>query len=540
MYKLKKILAVLLAALMLFAVSCTKSNENEVVNPSDNGSNITENNSYEPTVRPDGSITLKPQESVTDTEKDDEKNHIDKNDDGKCDNCNESVLVYINFFAVNDLHGKLTDSGSQPGVDELSTYFKNAYKTEQNVVVLSSGDMWQGTAESGLTNGKIMTEWMNYIGFEAMTVGNHEYDWGSDDIEENAKIADFPILAINIYSRDDNERVDYCEASVLIERDGVKIGIIGAVGNVYSSIASDMTKDVYFKTGDALTKLIKAESEKLRSQGADVIVYSIHDGYGNSDKGMIADSQLAPYYDISLSAGGYVDVVFEGHSHKNYSLKDSYGVYHVQGGGENSGVSHVKLAVNTVNDNNHVTSTEFVQNTLYRYYDSDPIVETLLKKYEKELAITKNVLGKNSKLLKSYEICNLVAKLYFETGTKKWGDKYNITLGGGYLNTRSPYELPAGDVTYSALYSLLTFDNELVLCSVKGSDLKEKFFNNKKYYIYSKNTVSDIKDNETYYIIVDSYTSTYKPNKLTEIERFGEDIYARDLLAEYIKQGKLN
>ena len=252
---------------------------------------------------------------------------------------------------------------------------------------------------------------------------------------------------------------------------------------------------------------------------------------------------MSSYYDISLSSGGYVDIVFEGHTHQNYTLKDSYGVYHIQGGGENEGISHIEFAVNTANDDKRVTETEYLQSTIYRYYDADTIVDTLLKKYDKELAITKKVLGKNPSYKNSTYIGNLVAQLYYEKGVEKWGKKYDIVLGGGQINMRSPYNLQAGDVTYSMLYSLLTFDNELVLCSIKGVDLEKRFFKNSGYRIYYSSYGQGIKNNidpnKTYYIVTDTWSSPYAPNNLTEIERLGPDVYARDLLADYILAGRL-
>ena len=111
---------------------------------------------------------------------------------------------------------------------------------------------------------------------------------------------------------------------------------------------------------------------------------------------------------------------------------------------------------------------------------------------------------------------------------------------------RSPYYLYRGTLTYSDVYSVLPFDNQLVLCSIKGYDLYYKFFNtnNSNYYIYYGDYGESIKDsidfNATYYIITDSYTSTYAYNKLTEIERYPADTFARDLLAKYIENGGFN
>ena len=136
----------------------------------------------------------------------------------------------------------------------------------------------------------------------------------------------------------------------------------------------------------------------------------------------------------------------------------------------------------------------------------------------------------------------LVADLYLQKGREIWGDEYDIVLGGGFVSIRSPYNLAAGEVRYSDLQSLFPFDNNLVLCSIKGSDLRRRFIetSNSDYFCsYDPSLVSKIKDYETYYIIVDSYSSSYAPNRLTEIARLGEDIFARDLVAEYVKQGGL-
>ena len=118
--------------------------------------------------------------------------HTDANKDEICDSCEESVVVVVDFYAINDLHGKFCDTDTQPGVDELATYLRQAEETDDYVVLLSTGDMWQGSAESNLTGGILMTEWMNEMGFAAMTLGNHEYDWGSAAIRENLAVAEFP------------------------------------------------------------------------------------------------------------------------------------------------------------------------------------------------------------------------------------------------------------------------------------------------------------------------------------------------------------
>ena len=469
------------------------------------------------------------------------ENHTDTDDDGECDDCGISVVIVLDLFAINDLHGKFCDSDTQGGVDELTTYLKNAYKTEDHVILLSSGDMWQGSSESNLTKGFIITEWMNDLDFVSMTLGNHEYDWGETFIDDNADLAEFPFLAINIYDRDTDKQASYCKSSVLVQRGGATIGIIGAMGDCYSSISGEMSEDVYFKTGKDLTALVKAEAEMLREAGADFIIYSIHDGYGSSSSGSISDSALSAYYDPILSEG-YVDIVFEGHSHQRYTLRDGDGVYHLQGGGDNKGVSHAEARINFANGKNTVLTAEYIPASRYEHLEGDPIVDTLMEKYKDQVSAGSEVLGYNSTYRSGDDICQLAADLYAKVAEEAFSD-YDVVLGGGFLKVRSPYNLKAGNITYSQLQMILPFDNTLVLCSIKGSDLLSKFINtsNSNYFIsytaYGESLKGKINANATYYVLVDSYTSTYAPNKLTEVARYTEGVYARDLLAEYVRAG---
>lgn len=469
-------------------------------------------------------------------------NHTDVNDDGKCDTCDVSVLVIIDFYTINDLHGKFKDTDSNEGVDELTTFLKNANKTDVHTVFLSSGDMWQGSSESNLTHGLIITDWMNELDFASMTLGNHEFDWGEEYIELNHDAAEFPFLAINVFDKDTHKLADYCTPSVVVEKGGLQIGIIGAIGDCYSSISGEQSGGFYFKVGDELTELVKAEADRLRSIGVDYIVYSIHDGHGSSSGNSISNSALSSYYDIELSEG-YVDLVFEGHTHQKYTLRDQYGVYHMQNGGENKGISHVEVYINVANENSTVTVAEFVATSRYSSLEDDPIVEQLLEKYKDQIAKADEVLGQNDRLREGDEIRQLSAELYYKKGVELWGDEYEIVLGGGFFTVRSPYDIQAGYVKYSDIQSVLPFDNKLVLCSIQGKYLKSKFFetNNANYFIsygdYGAQVKANIDLNATYYVVVDTYTSSYAPNNLTVVKTLDEDIYARDLIAEYIKLG---
>ncbi len=494
----KKFSALFLAGILLFATSC------ELINDPSNLFNSSSSSSSGNELYAD--------------------EHVDENEDGICDECQESTLRTFDVFAVNDLHGKLLDTDAQPGVDEMTTYLKQAKQSNPNTILLSSGDMWQGSSESNLTKGLMTTDWMNELDFVSMTLGNHEYDWGESYIEENSKAAEFPFLAINVYNKYTNKRVDYCDASVMIEQDGAKIGIIGAIGDCYSSIAADKTQDVYFHTEDRLTALVMAESDRLREQGADCIIYSVHDGMGN--------------YDDALS-DGYVDIVFEGHTHSVYKEVDNEGVYHLQGGGDNKyGLSKATIQINIAADNARIKQAKTVAHSAYTSLSKDPIVEELMDKYEDEIAEGTRALGMNDRYRDEKELSRLVAQLYLEAGKEKWGDEYDVVLGGGSINIRSPYALQAGEVTYADIQMLYPFDNQLELCSILGVNLLDRFINNKSYFVaYDPSLPSSIELNKIYYMVTDTWNSPYVDNCLTVVDRYDETTFARDLLADYVEEG---
>jgi hypothetical protein len=101
-----------------------------------------------------------------------------------------SAIDGLDFYTINDTHGTAQASASadQTGITRLSEF---ALTTERanpdSSVFLSSGDMWQGSADSNLTQGELMVNWMNVAGFESMAIGNHEFDWKPAVIAKNAQ-----------------------------------------------------------------------------------------------------------------------------------------------------------------------------------------------------------------------------------------------------------------------------------------------------------------------------------------------------------------
>ncbi len=463
--------------------------------------------------------------------------HMDDNGDELCDHCGIDITVELDFYGFNDLHGVFNDTPDNPGVDELTTFLKNAYADDASYeILIASGDMWQGSVESSSNKGELMTLWMNHMGFAAMTLGNHEFDWGSAYIARNAEIAEFPFLGINV--TDSNVPEPYCQGSVVVERGGVKIGIIGAVGDVLSSISGEFSGGLEFALRNQLTQMVKDEATRLRQEeGCHLVIYSIHAGADNSYNGIKDHLGSMGYYNMELSQG-YIDLVFEAHSHQRYILRDKHGIYHLQSGGYNSGLGFANICYNLVTNTYDVETVDILDHGDYAHSSltDDPIVDEYYSQFFSAEDPYTTVLGRNHMVRNSHEIGQTVAQLYLEKGREIWSE-YNVVLAGGFFKTRSPYDLSAGNVTYSQLFSLLPFDNAIVLCQVTGKQLREKLLNASSYFCaYDATLPSSIVDTETYYVVTDTYTSFYKYNMFTEIDRL-ENYYARDLLRDFIVEG---
>ena len=153
----------------------------------------------------------------------------------------------LNFYALNDFHGAFMydESYHQTGLSKIGSFLSSQKeKDPENTIILSSGDMFQGGAESNITRGKIVIDSMNEIGFDSMTIGNHEFDWGEETLIEMKNQMNFPLLGINIFYANTNKRPSFLTPSTIVEREGIRIGIIGSImSGIQDSILSTISSN---------------------------------------------------------------------------------------------------------------------------------------------------------------------------------------------------------------------------------------------------------------------------------------------------------
>lgn len=180
----------------------------------------------------------------------------------------DGTFDYIDIYELSDFHGAVNfEAGSSEtklGLTRLSQYLLD--KREENkggTVVISGGDMWQGSADSNLTRGYVVTHSMNYMGFDTMTLGNHEFDWTDEWIKKNKSISDFEYLCANLVDTKTNEMPSFVAPSKIVTRGDYKIGIIGTIGHVeYSIIPSAIANYKFLDEAPVAA----AEAKRLKEQ----------------------------------------------------------------------------------------------------------------------------------------------------------------------------------------------------------------------------------------------------------------------------------
>jgi len=174
----------------------------------------------------------------------------------------------------------------------------------QNVLLLNGGDNFQGSLFYSTYKGKAEAEFLNQMKFDAMTVGNHEFDDGEDALVPFLEEVTFPVLSANVHPNAQSKVGDKIKPSLVLDVGGEKIGIVGAVTNDTPEIAAPGPN---IAIEDDI-KTITAEVEKLKQEGVNKIIALTHVGYPR-DKELIAKIPG-------------VDVVVGGHSHSLLSNTD--------------------------------------------------------------------------------------------------------------------------------------------------------------------------------------------------------------------------
>ncbi len=182
------------------------------------------------------------------------------------------------------------------GSARLVTAVEEARGRADNSILVDGGDQFQGSLFYTYYKGKVAAEFMNKLGYDAMTVGNHEFDDGPEVLRGFIDSVDFPVLMSNADYEDEELLTDKIKKSAVIEVGGEKIGLIGLTPEDTHDIASPGPNITFSDPVPA----VQAEVDKLTGEGVNKIIVLSHSGYGVDQR-------------VAQETTG-VDVIVGGHS----------------------------------------------------------------------------------------------------------------------------------------------------------------------------------------------------------------------------------
>ncbi|NVK61886.1 MAG: metallophosphoesterase, partial [Rhodobacteraceae bacterium] len=161
------------------------------------------------------------------------------------------------------------------GSARLVTALEEAKARLENYLLVDGGDQFQGTLFYTYYKGKLAAEMMNKMGYDAMTVGNHEFDDGPEVLRGFVDSVDFPVLMSNADISGEPLLSDAIMKSTIIEKNGEKIGLIGLTPQDTDELASPGPNIVFTAPADA----VQGEVDKLTEEGVNKIIVLSHSGY---------------------------------------------------------------------------------------------------------------------------------------------------------------------------------------------------------------------------------------------------------------------
>lgn len=391
----------------------------------------------------------------------------------------------VEIYYLNDLHGAIEPGERSKGLAYIGNFIEQRRQENPNIILLAGGDMLQGSALSNHYQGSSTLTLMNMMGFDAMVIGNHEFDWGlktvTDQFNEETSSLNFPLLGINVREKATNQIPENIKPYTMVEKNGLKVGVIGAIGeNLESSIANKFIKDYEFIES---LMLIKEASKQLRLQGADFVVLVTHD------------------YDISLNNAvaqlvgeEKVDAIFNAHTHSNV-VEELYNKPIIQSGANGGYVGYVKLNTNGSYYHQNISSHP-------DFYHESPTIKAQIDLYKAETdvlfydAIMTNRNTNTSSDDLSYWLVNLMKE-------RTNADIAFHNFGGTRTDLRANEE-----IHLAKLYQIWPFDNIIKTVKLKGNLVKQLMSNSALLH----NDIQ-VNDNEIYLVVTHDYIFDYEGNQ---------------------------
>ena len=399
----------------------------------------------------------------------------------------EKDLVLVH---TNDVHGRIVEekgrdkTTSVVGDAKLATVIENERaKKDQTTVVVDAGDAFQGLPISNSTKGEARAEILNKMNYDAMAVGNHEFDFGLDEAKKYKQILKFPLLSSNTYVNG----ARLFEASTIIDKDksvkGDEVVVIGVTTpETATKTHPKNVQGVTFKDPiPEVLNVVKEIQAKAKATGDDYKTYVIlaHLGVDTTTPNEWRGSTLADELSKSPLLKGKRVVVIDGHSHTVESKTYGDNVTYNQTGSYLNNIGKVTLKPNSLLGTPSLIKASETTNVTPNA-EVKKLVDQLKAKYDAENAV---VVVKNSPVelsgtrenvrVRETNLGNVVADSLYEYGQTGFQNKTDIAVtNGGGLRETIAKDKP---ITKGSVIAVLPFGNTISQIKVTGQNVLDMF-----------------------------------------------------------------
>lgn len=428
----------------------------------------------------------------------------------------------LNIVTINDNHGQVIEDRAYASMSQLGGLIENLEETKGDYIKICAGDLMQGSYISSITRGKIMIECLNALDFDCMVLGNHEFDWGLDTVyayfdgDETNGEANFPLLCCNLIDKRTDERPDWIDPYTIIDYNGLKVGVIGAIGeDQETDILTEFVENYDFTD---TTDAVKLMVDEIRDQ-VDVLIVAVHE-YSEGNFTTMAN----------FSASEKIDVFIGAHTHQFIEKtvtrqSDGYKIPLIQCDDKNENIGEIILTL----ENKVPVSSKYDHYYPTSYTYTSSAIDLVLQNYSRELDDGEEVIGYTSSSYSKSYLGVLAAGAIV--------DQFDTICGiintGGVRDT-----ITKGNITKNDVFSVFPFENLVYIVTMPGSTLKT-FISYYGGYMYFNDGFSEesVVSTDIYQVgIIDYvYTSTYYTYLFKDLVYENSKILLRDCLIEYFK-----
>lgn len=363
-------------------------------------------------------------------------------------------------------------------------------KTRSNLL-MDAGDFFQGHPIGTVTLGKAIIEYMNAVKYDAMTVGNHDYDSGEIALKEALALAEFPILACNIIQRSTGEIPYYLKPYIIIEKMGLRIAVIGFTTTDTEKMSfPDNIKDVNFTDEKvALNKYVPIVRDKEK---ADIVIVLGHAGlpydpeeayksrYDNSGKSLMENRYASWGWDAQELAHEVpgIDLIIGGHMHKGFAQPWVDPITHtmvIQGYAYGSNLGWLTLTIDPATKTISGYETPALREGLLLTLFEDEFIpdEAISQRIAEQQAIAEKgmdeIVGTAGVYLSRVNVDaqSLMGNTIVDAMRAEVDADFSFMNLGGVRS-----DIKSGPVTYRNVFDVMPFDNQIVSFTCSGEFLR--------------------------------------------------------------------